>query len=166
VDPRSGISFQKRIRPVLLHPPQPTWRRIRTFVVAVLERGVRVRTRLELHYESGVVRFYKLTTRCLHVSSNTFTNAPRVHSGFRERGRRKITRSLPDGHPEVPRDGRLQPGCRRGGTARRQGPDCGRSRHRSPSPLLQNTFVVSAGKVSLVSAWADTIYTIRKKRYF
>jgi hypothetical protein len=33
--------------------------------------------------------------------------------------------------------------------------------------LLQNTFVVSAGKVSLVSALqADTIYTIRKRRSF
>jgi hypothetical protein len=33
--------------------------------------------------------------------------------------------------------------------------------------LLQNKFVVSAGKVSLVSALqADTIYTIRKRRSF
>jgi hypothetical protein len=33
--------------------------------------------------------------------------------------------------------------------------------------LLQNTFVVSAGKVSLVSALqTDTIYTIRKRRSF
>jgi solute carrier family 15 (peptide/histidine transporter), member 3/4 len=33
--------------------------------------------------------------------------------------------------------------------------------------LLQNTFVISAGKVSLVSALqADTIYTIRKRRSF
>jgi hypothetical protein len=34
-------------------------------------------------------------------------------------------------------------------------------------PLLQNMFVVSAGKVSLVSALhTDTIYTIRKRRSF
>jgi hypothetical protein len=33
--------------------------------------------------------------------------------------------------------------------------------------LLQNTFVVSAGKVSLVSALqVDTIYTIRKRGFF